>query len=373
MHATRRMCKNFSPPQVEFSSTPANGVPRIGCRALHLACQPDIAFSRPAISSQPARENPDESNDSPPSRTHPARLIGSVHGPGSGWARVVTDWLTGRETAYRHTQCMNHGLVESYHHDVYVHCTYCRVCVHVCIEREGGWLQQSAMVLRGAANHHQPVLPQLLHSMRQEISDDMGGRRSCCQHSAALAMLFQPTPEPGHRWPHLHLSSARFRDASPQTPRLVLGHGALCRKPRRPLATKITNLIRTSPSALPNSSFPGPTGRGTSPDQGYFTAALPCQPSSSPAALRCCSLEARGQSMQDLAPTAPPTSVGKGIWAQGLATRTRELKLSQTTLWTGSWRPAHQAHQQPTAAAPWRPDWSMAPPSVVAGATPVLR
>lgn len=200
MHATRRMCKNFSPPWVEFSSTPANGNPRIGCRALHLACQPDIAFSRPAISSQPARENPDESNDSPPSRTHPARLIGSVQGPGSGWARVVTDWLTGCETVYRHTQCMNHGLVESYHHDVYVHCTYCRVCVHVCIERKRGRLRQSAMVPRGAANHHQPVLPQLLHSMRREISDDMGGRRPCCQHSAALARLFQPTSEPARAW-----------------------------------------------------------------------------------------------------------------------------------------------------------------------------
>lgn len=59
--------------------------------------------------------------------------------------------------------------------------------------------------------------------------------------------------------------------------------------------------------------------------------------------------------MQDLAPKAPPTSAGNGVrpldLGTRLATRTRELKLSQTTLWTGSWRRASAANGSSILAA----------------------
>lgn len=78
------------------------------------------------------------------------------------------------------------------------------------------------------------------------------------------------------------VASTRLRDASPQTRRpldpapisntahYVPSHGAL--------AVKITNLIRTSSPALPNSSFPGPTGRALRRIRATSPLALPCEP-----------------------------------------------------------------------------------------------
>lgn len=95
------------------------------------------------------------------------------------------------------------------------------------------------------------------------------------------------------------------------TPLTVASHGAFWQ-------VKISGLIRTGLSALPNSSFAGPTRRRTSPDRGYFTACPGLCPGLSPPACQPCplpcavaALEPGGRKlcrMQDLAPKAPPTS-----------------------------------------------------------------
>lgn len=159
-------------------------------------------------------------------------------------------------------------------------------CVPSRLHREGKkQLRQSAMMFRGAANHHQPILPQLLHSMRQEISDDMGSRQSRCQQHSLV-----PTSKPargsdpvaaGQSRPHLHLISTQFRDTSPQSPSLLdpvlywiqhtllqattfFGKDDHKSHPNKSICTAELKLSRSHWS-------------GTSPDQGYFTAALlPC-------------------------------------------------------------------------------------------------
>lgn len=176
--------------------------------------------------------------------------------------------------------------------------------------------QQSAMMLRGAANHRQPILPQLLHSIEVRNFRDMGGRQSCRQQHL-LGWLFQLPSllEQTSLWPAIagHIADSvapDFAILNPKTSRRLdpVPHQTTAhyRKPRRPLAVKITNLIRTSPSALPNSSFPGPTGRALRRIGATSPLALPCEPcparaslpsgTSTPAALRCCSPEARGLS-----------------------------------------------------------------------------
>lgn len=189
---------------------------------------------------------------------------------------------------------MNHGLTRVLSSSC--ECVPMRVCVPSRLRR-AKQLQQSAVMLRGAANHRQPILPQLLHSMRQEISDDMGGRQSCCQHSALStqqhssgspnfqACLPARASDPSDGYSRLHRrlscwhptsrchptdsSSTRSRSTS-KTAHYVPSHGAL--------AVKITNLIRTSSTALPNSSFPGPTGRALRRIRATSPLALPCEP-----------------------------------------------------------------------------------------------
>lgn len=130
---------------------------------------------------------------------------------------------------------------------------------------------------------------------------------------------------------HLLVVSTQLRGTSPKASSSMRYcfhiDTAHYRKPRRPLAAKITSLIRTSPSAMPNSSFAGSHRSDTSPDRGYFTARPALPPPVCPLPCAVAALKPGESRMQDLAPIAPPTS------ALGYTTveRVRSLHLGRNT------------------------------------------
>lgn len=118
----------------------------------------------------------------------------------------------------------------------------------------------------------------------QQLSLGSSNFQACFQ----ARLLEQATRRPGKAGLIADsVASTRLRGDSPQARRrldtLHIECSILRTKPQRPLAVKITNLVRTSPPALPNSSFPGPTGRALRRIGATSPLALPCEPARCPA------------------------------------------------------------------------------------------
>lgn len=175
----------------------------------------------------------------------------------------------------------------------------------VCVQsrlRRAKQLQQSAEMLRGAANHRQPILPQLLHSMRagnfrqvvdshavstQQLSLGSSNFQACFQ----ARLLEQATRGPGKAGLIADsVASTRFHDASPQARRRL--------HPSPYPVQHATHQATASSVSEDHKSHPNKSTctaelklswshwSGTSPDRGYFTArpALrACQPARRPA------------------------------------------------------------------------------------------